>query len=257
VEFCVDERDAYLREQKKSRLDYEKSAILIFAQNPQLSEIEFRFLGNQLNWGVGYTNETVYFRRDELERRCGPLAFTAHGTLEEQAQVWFAKAETAGFAEPGGQPVLEFDEKLRRLEWYYDDEKSKAHYDKNETYLQLRFSLLPDKAPDDGGCYLQMEFVQPDGELRTAERNTSAIWIYGEQARWQQLTAPTAVQKEAHTYDTAREILCSGEYQIVVSRWDKQLRAGLEALGGQIVEEQSTPWSVVYKGTLVFQQQIS
>ena len=255
VQFTVDERDAYLREREKTRLDYEKSAILLFAQYPQLVDVEFCFLGQSFIWGTSFTNETLHFSRSELEQQCGSLALLADKTVTEQVQPWFARAEAFGVPEPYGQPQMDFYEKLRRMEWYYDTEKTDAHYASGEEYNSLRFSLLPNQSPVDGGCYLQMEFVKP-WEEPAAEQSVSSVWIYGKQAQWQELIAPTVTETERYEYAARWEILCSGYYRIVVSRWDMELRKALEALGGQVAAEQAAPWTVIYEGRLTFQQEI-
>ena len=255
VQFTVDERDAYLREREKTRLDYEKSAILLFAQYPQLVDVEFCFLGQSFIWGISFANETLHFSRNELEQQCGLLALSSDKTVTEQVQPWFARAEAFGVPEPYGQPQMDFHEKLRRMEWYYDTEKTDAHYASGEEYNNLRFSLLPNQSPVDGGCYLQMEFVK-SWEESAAEQSVSSVWIYGKQARWQELIAPTVIETERYEYGAKREILCSGYYRIVVSRWDMELRKALEALGGQVAAEQAAPWTVIYEGRLAFQQEI-
>ena len=63
-------------------------------------------------------------------------------------------------------------------------------------------------------------------------------------------------ETERYEYAARREILCSGYYRIVVSRWDMELRKALEALGGQVAAEQAAPWTVIYEGRLTFQQEI-
>lgn len=253
VAFTVNERDTYLREREKTRLDYEKAAILLFAQYPNLQHVEFDILGLAMQWGVVYRNESLYFSRVQLEQQCGRLAFAGDNAVAEQAQPWFAKVEAKEIAEPYGQPQMAFSEKLRRLEWCYDQEKTDAHYAQKEDYFNLRFSLLPEAFPADDGCYLQMEFVKPYAEEKAAQ-SMASLWIYGQQAQWQTLAAPTIEEIETDDYHTARVVRCSGTYRIVVSRWDRKLRQALEEIGGAVAAEQTAPWSVVYQGRLDFEQ---
>ena len=120
---------------------------------------------------------------------------------------------------------------------------------------RLRFSLLPGQFPKEDGCYLQMDFVTVCQDRNTPQliEGTSALWVYGKKAQWQQTAEPIL------QWQTAEAGMCSvryeGDYGIVVARWDKQLQAALEALGGQPLAEHPSPWTVVYSGTLVFQQQ--
>ncbi len=241
VQFTVDERDAYLRErEKKPRLDYEKSAILLFAQYPQLVDVEFCFLGQSFIWGTSFTNETLHFSRSEMEQQCGSLALLADKTVTEQVQPWFARAEAFGVRSHMDSRRWIFMKNCGAWNGTMIQKKTDAHYASGEEYNSLRFSLLPNQSPVDGGCYLQMEFVKP-WEEPAAEQSVSSVWIYGKQAQWQELIAPTVTETERYEYAARREILCSGYYRIVVSRWDMELRKALEALGGQVAAEQAAP----------------
>lgn len=236
-------------EQRKSKLDYQKTALLLFAQYPDLQEVAFWFWGSVASQSSSLSELLVYSRED-LEHIYGSLQLTEQQPIIEQLQTLLNRAQAYGEPEKYSQPQLEFYDKLCQI----DFEVLGYHTNMQET--AVRFSLLPDQQPVDDGCYLRMHLVTTEDENggRTIVEDNSSLWIYGQQADWQQM-GPPVLQWETSDAENC-QLNYRGRYRIVVSRWDRALRQALEDLGGVKAENSPSPWVVVYSGTLTFQQQL-
>lgn len=251
--YYLDKDDLWQQRKGLDVVDYQKLSMLMFALYPNLDELGFYFNGSLREHWSG-ASEALYFSRTDLERQFGSLLLDEEQPMAGQLSdlnYLMQRADSFGVPQVTAQPQLEFYEKLRRIEVIWD---SSPNTDGCDTLV--RFSLLPDQKPVDDGCYLQMNLTTEkdnEGNLQLLD-SSSELWIYGQKAKWQESYPPVLTwQGEKPDYC---ELLCRGQYEIVVSRWDDELRSALEELGGKAEPCEASTWTVVYRGTLTFEQQL-
>lgn len=251
--YYLDKDDLWQQRKGREVEDYQKLSLLMFSLYPDLEELGFRFYG-RLHESWSGTSDVLHYTRADLERQFGPLQLDETEPMAAQLAdlaYLMRRADSLGVPQVTAQPQLPFYEKLRRIELVQD-----AAPGTDGRYTQVRFSLLPEQKPLDDGCYLQMDVTTKTDEAGKPQvlHSSSVLWIYGQKAKWQENYSPVLTQKEAAPEYC--ELLCSGRYEIVVSRWDDELRSALEDLGGKAEFNRSSPWTVVYRGTLTFEQQL-
>lgn len=236
----------------RSETDYLKTALLIFSYCPQLNQIDMALVGRPYyvsRSARSYeTNYWLTYQREELEARYGALKIDETRAVAEQLTELLNRVEpvTRSVAR---LPEMSFAEEMKRIEF----DPVVPYHAKGE-YERLRFSLLPGQFPLDDGCYLQMDMVVAGDEMITPKlvESDSSLWIYGEEAQWKQTAEPVMQWNTAE--DGMALVRFEGTYQVVVPRWDAELRQALEDLGGVPLEDDASLWTLVYGGNLVFQQ---
>ncbi len=236
----------------RSEEDYLKTALLIFASCPHIDHLELAFVGRPYATSESSssyaTNYWLQYHRDDLEQQYGFLQIQDNMALEEQLKGLLQKVQPVEHYNTQ-LPEMTFTEQLKRIEF-----DPIVPHEKNTTYNRLLFSLLPEQFPEEDGCYLKMNLIiaGAEGIPPRLVDGDSSMWIYGEKAQWKETAEPIVQWKTQET--NMALVRVEGEYQIVVSRWDKELIDALEMLGGTLMEDQSSLWTVVYGGKLIFQQ---